>query len=627
MNRYSNILKALAFCLLAALTVYLFPRYSRTFRYSWEVGKPWPYATLTADFDFPIFKTEAQLEQERSAILRESLSPCFTLLSDTTPHALVLSLQDRERLNHYGCRTVSVVEGRVSKTYPISRFYTPRTAYETFGLDMEPNLLYDSLTTAQLRESLLAQISVTEGMVQAGEKIIERGEVVSEQDAQILRSLSRAYDDETLPRNRQIRTVIGDAVLVLVFLLMFFLYLRVFRPKHLQDLRSVLFFCLLVALTVIMASLVLRFTVLSIYLVPFAWVPILTRVFYDSRTALFLHLTTIFITSLAVPAPFEFLMVQTAVGMVAVASLQDLTKRAQLVQTAGWILLTYIVAYTAFMLATTGDWHDLQPYTYLYFLVNVVLIICSYGLIYLFEKVFRLVSSVTLVELADINSDWMHEFAEKAPGTFQHSMQVSNLATEAAKQIGANPLLIRTGALYHDIGKMAHPEYFTENQQDGHNPLSEMEPEQAAQIVISHVTEGARMAEKHGLPEVITQFILTHHGTSLTRYFYNTWINRHPGEAVSPSLFRYPGPKPSTREGAILMMADAIEARSHSLSDFTEDNITQMVNDMIDQQVADGQFAETPLSFKDLEDIRHVFTARLIAINHRRIRYPEIRKS
>ncbi|MBR1426700.1 MAG: HDIG domain-containing protein [Paludibacteraceae bacterium] len=627
MNRYSNILKALAFCLLAALTVYLFPRYSRTFRYSWEVGKPWPYATLTADFDFPIFKTDAQLEQERSAILRESLSPCFTLLSDTTPHALVLSLQDRERLNHYGCRTVSVVEGRVSKTYPISRFYTPRTAYETFGLDMEPNLLYDSLTTAQLRESLLAQISVTEGMVQAGEKIIERGEVVSEQDAQILRSLSRAYDDETLPRNRQIRTVIGDAVLVLVFLLMFFLYLRVFRPKHLQDLRSVLFFCLLVALTVIMASLVLRFTVLSIYLVPFAWVPILTRVFYDSRTALFLHLTTIFITSLAVPAPFEFLMVQTAVGMVAVASLQDLTKRAQLVQTAGWILLTYIVAYTAFMLATTGDWHDLQPYTYLYFLVNAVLIICSYGLIYLFEKVFRLVSSVTLVELADINSDWMHEFAEKAPGTFQHSMQVSNLATEAAKQIGANPLLIRTGALYHDIGKMAHPEYFTENQQDGHNPLSEMEPEQAAQIVISHVTEGARMAEKHGLPEVITQFILTHHGTSLTRYFYNTWINRHPGEAVSPSLFRYPGPKPSTREGAILMMADAIEARSHSLSDFTEDNITQMVNDMIDQQVADGQFAETPLSFKDLEDIRHVFTARLIAINHRRIRYPEIRKS
>ena len=627
MNRYSNILKALAFCLLAALTVYLFPRYSRTFRYSWEVGKPWPYATLTADFDFPIFKTDAQLEQERSAILRESLSPCFTLLSDTTPHALVLSLQDRERLNHYGCRTVSVVEGRVSKTYPISRFYTPRTAYETFGLDMEPNLLYDSLTTAQLRESLLAQISVTEGMVQAGEKIIERGEVVSEQDAQILRSLSRAYDDETLPRNRQIRTVIGDAVLVLVFLLMFFLYLRVFRPKHLQDLRSVLFFCLLVALTVIMASLVLRFTVLSIYLVPFAWVPILTRVFYDSRTALFLHLTTIFITSLAVPAPFEFLMVQTAVGMVAVASLQDLTKRAQLVQTAGWILLTYIVAYTAFMLATTGDWYDLQPYTYLYFLVNAVLIICSYGLIYLFEKVFRLVSSVTLVELADINSDWMHEFAEKAPGTFQHSMQVSNLATEAAKQIGANPLLIRTGALYHDIGKMAHPEYFTENQQDGHNPLSEMEPEQAAQIVISHVTEGARMAEKHGLPEVITQFILTHHGTSLTRYFYNTWINRHPGEAVSPSLFRYPGPKPSTREGAILMMADAIEARSHSLSDFTEDNITQMVNDMIDQQVADGQFAETPLSFKDLEDIRHVFTARLIAINHRRIRYPEIRKS
>jgi putative nucleotidyltransferase with HDIG domain len=263
---------------------------------------------------------------------------------------------------------------------------------------------------------------------------------------------------------------------------------------------------------------------------------------------------------------------------------------------------------------------------YLYFFICALLTVGCYGLIYMFEKMFRFISSITLVELTDINSELLHALAERAPGTFQHSMQVSNLAAEAAKTIGANALLVRTGALYHDIGKMTDPFYYTENQSGGENPLLQMDPRDAAQVVISHVSEGERIARKNHLPEVVINFITTHHGTSLVRYFYNTYSNAHPGEKVDESLFRYPGGKPTTKEGAILMMADAIEARSRSLDDFSEESISKAVNQMIDSQIADGQYAETPLRFKDVEDIRRVFVARLTAMNHHRISYPTLNK-
>ena len=263
---------------------------------------------------------------------------------------------------------------------------------------------------------------------------------------------------------------------------------------------------------------------------------------------------------------------------------------------------------------------------YLYFFICGLLTVGCYGLIYMFEKLFRFISSITLVELADINSELLHMLAERAPGTFQHSMQVSNLAAEAAKAIGANALLVRTGALYHDIGKMTDPLYYVENQTGTENPLLKMDPRDAAQVVIAHVTEGEKIARRNHLPEVVINFITTHHGTSLVRYFYNTYCNAHPGEEVDETLFRYPGSKPTTKEGAILMIADAIEARSRSLSEFTEKAITEAVNQMIDAQIADGQFAETPLSFKDVEDMRKVFISRLIAMNHHRISYPTLNK-
>ena len=612
------------FALLAAIIVLMFPRYNNAFRYYYEVGKPWGAATLTADFDFPIYKTDEQLRKEQNQLL-STFTPCYRYIRGVQRQVPVVSLQDMEWLQAQSFSRISIMNGRVAKTYSLSDVYTPKSAYEHFGYDCAQNLEMDTALTQTMRERLFETLSPTQGIVQKGEKIIGEGEIVTERSYQVLQSLRRAYDDEEIGSKQRTISILGEAMLVTLFLCLFVIYLYVFRIAYLRSLSTVLFFCLQMFIVIGLACLALRFN-LSVYIIPFAWVPILTRVFFDSRTALFLHFTTILITSIVVPSPVEFFFIQVVVGMTAVSSLSDMTRRAQLTQTAAWILLSQVVAYTAITFAQTGAWSSINLWMYLYFAICCLLTIGCYGLIYAFEKIFRFISSITLVELTDINSDLLHALAEKAPGTFQHSMQVSNLAAEAAKTVGANALLVRTGALYHDIGKMTDPLYYTENQNGTDNPLLAMDPRDAAQVVIAHVTEGERIARKNHLPEVVVNFITTHHGTSLVRYFYNTYCNTHPKESVDESLFRYKGPKPSTKEGAILMMADAIEARSRSLEDFSEASIAKAVNQMIDAQIADGQFAETPLSFKDVEDIRRVFTTRLTAMNHHRISYPTLNK-
>ena len=619
-----TVLRLGAFVVLAAVIVLLFPRYNNSFRYHFEVGKPWGYGALTADFDFPIYKTDEQLAKEEKQLL-STFTPCYKYIPRVQRQVLVVSLADMEWIQTEGFNRIAVVQNRVSKTYPLSEVYTPMTAHKTFGYDCSQNLVMDTVLTETMRTKLLATLSPTQGIVQKGEKIIDNGEIVTERKYQILQSLRRAYEDESLGNKQRTLSILGETILVALFLCLFVIYLYVFRLPYLRSTSTVLFFCLQMFIVIALACLALRFN-LTVYLIPFAWVPILTRVFFDSRTALFLHFTTILIVSIVVPAPVEFFFIQIVVGMVAVSSLSDMTRRAQLVQTAGWILLTQVVAYTAITFAQTGVLSSVNLWMYLYFFICALLTIGCYGLIYMFEKMFRFISSITLVELTDINSELLHTLAERAPGTFQHSMQVSNLAAEAAKTIGANALLVRTGALYHDIGKMTDPLYYTENQTGGENPLLELDPRDAAQVVIAHVTEGEKIARRNHLPEVVINFITTHHGTSLVRYFYNTYCNAHPKEKVDESLFRYPGSKPTTKEAAILMMADAVEARSRSLEDFSEEAIKNAVNQMIDAQIADGQFSETPLSFKDVEDIRRVFTTRLTAMNHHRISYPTLNK-
>lgn len=612
------------FAIVAILIVLMFPRYTNAFRYHYEIGKPWGYNALTADYDFLIYKTDNQMADEQKHLM-SGFSPCFKYIPKVQRQVLVIAHQEMDWIKEEGYATISVVQNNVHRKYVLSEVYTPKSAYEHYGYECAQNLVLDTALTQAMRTKQLSSLSPTQGMVQKGERIIDKGEIVNERTYQILQSLARATQDDTTANNQRAWSMMGKSILVVLFLCLFVIYLYVFRRQYLNDLSMVLFFNMLMVIVVGLACLVLRFD-LSIYLIPFAWIPILTSVFFDSRTALFLHFTTVLVVSVIAPAPVEFFFVQMVVGMVAVSSLSDMTRRAQLVQTSAWIFAAQVVAYTSIVFAQTGTWSALNPWFYLHFFICALLTIGCYGLIYAFEKIFHFISSITLVELTDINSHLLLSLAEKAPGTFQHSMQVSNLASEAAKTIGANALLVRTGALYHDIGKMANPHYYTENQQGMANPLSSMDPKEAAQLIIAHVTEGEQIARKNRLPEVIINFILTHHGTSLTRYFYNTYCNAHPNEEVDKTLFQYPGPKPTTKEAAIVMMADAIEARSRSIEDFSEKSIAELVDQMIDTQIADGQFSETPLSFKDVEDIRRVFKARITAMNHHRISYPTLNK-
>jgi len=618
---------------LAAWAIYLVPKNTNPFKYHFEVGQPWAYGLITAEFDFAIYKTDAQLQAEYDQVLKD-FAPFYSLDTAINARGLyVISLADMERLQQLNYTEISLVDNNMVATpVPLEQLYTPKRAFELTHINLPPNLVYDSIKSYNMKQQLLASVSLTSGMVQAGEKIIATGEIVSEQSYQILESLRRVIEDKNISHRQSLTSTIGVSVYIAMLLLVFGLYLYTYRRKLLDNLRNMLFFTILMAILITVAFLVSRYAPLGyIYLLPFAWGPIITRVFYDSRTAIFIHIIIILIVSVAIPAPYVFITLQLIGGIVAVISLRDMTQRAQLAQTALFIFLTYCVIYTATSMLMAGDMMNIDYHYYIYFLINSILVICAYGLIFLFERTFGLISNITLVELTNVNSNLMLEFAEKAPGTFQHSLQVSNLATEAAKRIGAKVLLVRTGALYHDIGKMSNPDYFIENQ-NGDNPLQSMPYAEAAKVIIEHVKEGERIARKHRLPDVILHFIQSHHGTSVTRYFYNSAVNQakeqgKTAQEVSKEDYAYPGPKPSSKEAAILMMADAIEARSRTLSELTEQSISAMVDQMIDLQVADGQFAETNLSFKDLEDIRAVFKQKLIEINHHRITYPTIEEN
>lgn len=617
-----------AYIAIAVLTVYLFPRYNNAFNYHFEVGKPWGYDLVTAEFDFPIYKTDAEVQREQEEAVRNVI-PCYIKKTDLNNGIFVVSLEERDKLINEGYKRVAIrIDRHVVTTLPVNELMTPKMAYECFGEQCEPNIIADSVTNANLRQNAVESVSLTFGMVQSGERIIDRGEIITAETYQILMSLARAYSEKNITRQQSIYVQIGYLALIILIITLFVLYLAIIRPNLFLQLHTTLFFCLLMAIFIATSFLILRFASddALLYIVPFAWLGILCSVFYDSRTALILQGTTILLVSLGTPAPFTFMFTQIIASIVVIYSLRKMTQRAHLAHTALLTGVTYAFVYTALTLTTTGSYTHLQLRIYLFILANMVLIICAYGVIYLFERMFGLVSDVTLIELTNVNSDLMHRFAEEAPGTFQHTLQVSNLAAEAAKKIEANVLLVRTGALYHDIGKLMAPQNFTENQQGGDNPLTRMTNQDAARTVIEHVSNGLTLAAKHRLPQVIRTFIASHHGTSLVRYFYNSEVNANPDKRIDESLFRYPGPKPTTKETAILMMADAIEARSRSLQEYTEQSIAEMVNQMIDAQIQDGQFAETPLSFSDVEAIREVFTAKLIAIHHQRIAYPTIQK-
>lgn len=669
---WKNALKVLIFISTIALIVPLFPS-ANSFNYYFEMGKPWRYELITAPFDFPIYKDEQKLQDEQREALKnytpylnidnqipptlnEKLSAEWT--KDKSPQTIayltqqltqiyqngVISVELLETLQKEQVQEVSLIEkGRKTSKKALNTLYTPRTAYESIitnspeanqreilklRLDktLSPNVLLDTTTSTLARQEIINSLSLTHGMVQTGQRIIGKGEIITDETYQILSSLQIAYQERTSTIHQSMQSIIGKILLVTLFILLQTLYLFLFRPRIFKNVTHLAFVALMILLMTTLASLTIRHTQLSIYVIPFALLPIIIRVFFDSRTALFAHMVSTMLISFMVPNPFEFIILELAIGMAAVSSLKEMTQRSQLAQTSIWIFITLSVLYVSFHLISKGDISTISWQPFAYFAISSLLLLFSYGFIYLFEKIFGLTSSITLVELTNVNSDLMIQFAEKAPGTFQHSLQVSNLATEAAKKINADSLLVRTGALYHDIGKMEHPHFFTENQHGDHNPLNEMPLEKAAQTIIAHVSDGIKLAKKHGLPALVTQFISTHHGTSKAKYFYNTFRNKYPDIQPDESLFTYPGPLPNTKETAILMMADAVEARSRSLNNYTEENIDNMVDDMINAQIADGMFKETNLSFRDVESIKIVFKEKIKSIYHHRIAYPTLTK-
>lgn len=655
------------------LLVYFLPRETK-FGYEYEQGRPWRYNSLIATFDFPVYKTPDEVKAERDSALSQ-FQPFYTedvqiaqrqiaafetawragRFGDVPAHCLnhvdkmlrgvyeagMVPSADLSQMAKERTPGVRVVEGTEAVTRPITELYSTRSAYEyivyadTINFPREllarcnineylsPNLSIDSAKTSAVLEDLLAAVSPASGMVQSGQRIIDRGEIISAEQYKILQSFERETVRRNDPSKGMWQVVTGQVIFVLCVIVAFVFYLRLFRREYLRSPHSILLLSSLIAIFPLITYAMVDQKFLNVYMVPYAMVPIFVRIFMDSRTAFMTMVCSVILSSLALHSNYEFVVVQFMSGMTAIYALRDLTERSQLLRVALAVFVTSSAIMLGYDLSQGIEFSHLDRSMYVYNAVNGVLLLFAYPLLYMIEKLFGFTSSVTLVELSNTNNSVLRRMSKVAQGTFVHSLQVANLAAEVADKIGAKPQLVRTGALYHDIGKMLNPAFFTENQ-TGVNPHDELTEERSAQIIISHVTEGLKLADKYHLPKVIRDFISTHHGRSQVKYFYIQWKNKHQGEEPDAKLFTYPGPNPFTREQAILMMCDAVEASSRSLKEFTEESIKELVNRIIDGQVQAGYFRECPITFRDIADAKRVLAESLKTIYHTRIAYPEL---
>ena len=540
-------------------------------------------------------------------------------------------------------RTIRVINGKNAISVPISKVYSVVSAYEQIFLDetlaahreilqkcnlndyLTPNLIYDKERSEASLNDLQNSIPLASGLVQRGQKIIDRGDIVDTKTYNILMSFKKETERKEENKPKISLTIMGQILYVAILITCFTVYLTLFRKDYFEKSRSITMLYALIVFFSVLCSLMVGHSILHVYFLPYAMVPIFIRVFMDSRTAFMAHATMVLICASILQYPLEFITVELVSGLVAIFSLRELSSRSQLFWTA--VLVTFAATATNLSL----DWirnNDLTKISYSeynYLVFNGLLLFCSYPLLYLIEKAFGFTSNITLIELSDMNKTLLRKMSEVAPGTFQHSIQVGNLAAEIANKIGGKSQLVRTGALYHDIGKIVNPIYFTENQ-SGVNPHEKMGAIESAQMIISHVTEGIKLAEKYDLPDIIKAFISTHHGQGKTRYFYVQYKNAHPDDKVDDLLFTYPGPNPTTKEQAILMMADTVEAASRSLPDYTEKSIRELVNKLIDAQVAEGYFKECPITFRDIAYAKTVLIEKLKTIYHTRVSYPELKK-
>ena len=666
-------MKAILVVVSTALIVYFMPR-GDEFGYKYELNRPWNYGLLIANTKFPILKNDSLIHQEKETTMRD-FQPYYNynkVVRDTMMNRLyneaamewqgenstvyvhhiaalldtiykrgVLSGEDYARMKddeHH--KSIRIVKDNEAESVPLSRVFSLRSAYDyiitedasqysslvlrQFNINelIQQNLTYDKLKSETELDENLQNISSYNGFVQAGQKIVDRGETVTDEVYDILRSYEKDYERRNTIETKIPYRSIGQTIFVLVIFVSLITYLSLFRVDYFENVRNVTLLFALPVFFCVVASLMVSHKILNVFMLPCCLVPIVIRVFMDSRTAFMFHCGMVLIISMMLTNNYEFIIVQLVAGMVAIQTLRELSQRSQIVRTAFILFLVYVIFYTGYSLHHEND-IKMDTWMYVCFTVNCVLLLFTYPLLWMLEKMFGFTSDVTLVELSNVHNPLLQRMTEVAPGTFQHSMQVANLSAEVANKIGGKAQLVRTGALYHDIGKMERPAFFTENQ-NGVSPHKHLTPLKSAEVIIAHVKNGVALADKNHIPDSIKRFITTHHGLGKAKYFYITYKNEHPDEKIDEKVFSYPGPNPSTKEEAILMMCDAVEAASRSLPEYTEDSINQLVDKIIDNQVAEGFFSECSITFKDIATAKMVLKDKLKTIYHTRISYPEM---
>ena len=669
-------LRVVLFIIVVSVTVYFLPRSAEN-HYTFEEGRPWSYSLLTAPFDIPIHLDSVSAMKVKDSIDKH-FEPVFvrdaiaekTIISDYTTrlnsaaglnitpdqrNQIIKEIRkvyengivDRETYTkiHSGkLPAVRFLHDNVAISIPTSGFLSAFRAYEHLDsvLDnrdirqaisatklsqtLHPNIMLDTITSQRLLNEAYQKAMAPIGVIQQGERIIDKGDIVTSRLATVLRTYEEISNERGKGTiSQHYYPIAGQMLYMLILYGCLYAYLYIFRPDYFKDDRTMVFIISLIGLFTLFAFAMQATFINGYYITPFTAVPILILIFLDSRTAYFCHLILVLICAITSSFALEFIFLQFIAGVIAIDSLKDLTRRGQLIRTAALIFLAYALSYVAMEVMLSGSLAKTEGRVFGCFAINAILISFSYVLMFLLERVYGFTSRVTLVELSDINNPLLRELSEECPGTFNHSMAVSNLASAAASRIGANVQLVRTGALYHDIGKIKNPAFYTENQH-GVNPHDALDPIQSARIITGHVTEGLALAEKAKLPKMIRQFIAEHHGAGMARYFYNTYCNAHPDETVDQASFSYPGPNPQSKETSLLMMADAIEAASRSMPDHSPEAINNLVNKIIDSQIADGLHNESPISFRDVSTIKEVFTQRLRTMYHSRISYPELKK-
>lgn len=670
-------MRTLLFIAAVALTVYFLPRTDKN-HFIYEVNRPWSYALLTAPFDIPVHLDSVSAAQVRDSIDAEfepvyvrDLASEKTLISDYTTRLNSASLPDvtpaqknqiiqavrqvyengivdrdtYQRIQAGQLPAVRFVHDNVAMSMPTTHFLSAYLAYEYIDSLMrqsnmrsaisvtnladilQPNITLDTVNTRRLLDEAYQKATAPIGVIQQGERIIDKGDIVNTRLATILDTYEEMIDERSDSKiSQQHYPIAGQALYIIILFSALYGYLYIFRREYFNNDRTVIFLMSLLTVCTLVAFAMQATFRAGLYIMPFTIVPIMALTFLDSRTAYFAHLIEILICAIISTFPTEFIYVQFIAGVVAIDSLKDLSRRSQLIRTAFLIFLAYSLSYLSMEIMQTGSLVKFEMRIYGCFAINAILISFSYTLMFLLERVFGFTSRVTLVELSDTNNPLLRELSEQCPGTFNHSVAVSNLASAAAQAIGANEQMVRTGALYHDIGKIKNPAFFTENQ-NGVNPHDALDPIQSARVVTGHITDGLSMAERAKLPPMICDFIAQHHGAGKARYFYNTYANAHPGEKIDPAPFSYPGPNPQSRETSLLMMADAVEAASRSMKEPTPEAITALVNKIIDAQIAEGLHNESPISFRDVTIVKDSFIQRLRTMYHSRISYPELNQS